>query len=227
MNSKRPSRESWDPTVLYPDLDMSDGLAESLQRLAAGLGLPFGDLVEGFGGADLATDRGIVSIWVGAAERFFGVKIYEPGVLEWASGGTVDIDQALRVAADWQGGEALDDLVSEFPFMTPGRLAYAFLEGRVAEAQWEDLLESEHHTGGQRLLVAIAPFGELRSYYPEISYGDLRFTMPPPRQDDRMFRFRRDGPGFRVEESGPERRDYSLDALDEVAHHIVEFFASD
>ncbi|MFG2781470.1 hypothetical protein ACGFY7_26940 [Streptomyces prunicolor] len=204
---------------------MSEGLAKALERRAAGLGLKLEGIYDCTPGAMLATDRGDVWIKVGAWERSFPVAIHESGI-EWARGGTEDVEQVLRAAAAWQGGEPLDDFVSEFPFMTPGRLAHAFLEGRVAEAQWEDLLESVHHTGGQRLLVALAPFGELRSFYPEISYGDLRFTMPPPRRDDRVFRFRRDGSGFRVEESGPERRDYSLDALDEVARHVVEFFAS-
>ncbi|MFE7974267.1 hypothetical protein [Streptomyces shenzhenensis] len=211
--------------MLYSDLDMSDGLAEALKRRAAGLGLTLDGIVDGFGQAELATDRGTVSIWVGASERVFGIGIYESRV-EWATGATVDIDQALRAAAAWQGGEPLDDYVSEFPFMEPGRLARAFMEGRVAEAQWQDLLDSLYHTGGQRLLVSLASFGELRSFYPEISYGDLRFTTPPPGQDDRVFRVRRDGPGFRVEESRTERREYALDTLDEVARHIVEFFAS-
>ncbi|MFJ4785251.1 hypothetical protein [Streptomyces sp. NPDC088794] len=50
--------------------------------------------------------------------------------------------------------------------------------------------------------------------------------MPPRHQDDRVFRARRDGPGFRVEESGPEPREYALDTLDELARHVVEFFTS-
>jgi hypothetical protein len=50
--------------------------------------------------------------------------------------------------------------------------------------------------------------------------------MPPPRRGDRVFRVQKEGPGFHVEESGPEPREYSLDAFDEVARHIVEFFAS-
>jgi hypothetical protein len=226
MNSEGSSKEPWNPAVLYPDLDMSDGLARALKRRAAGLRLALDGLVEGFAGADLATDRGTVSVWVGAEERVFGVKIYEPGVVEWAVGATENVDQALRAVAAWQGGEPLDDFVAEFSFMEPGRLARAFAEGRVAEAQWHDLLDSVYPTGGQRLLVRLAPFGELRSLYPEISYGELRFTTPPPRDDDRVFRVRSDGPGFHVEESGPERREYALDAIDEVARRIVEFFAS-
>ncbi|KUN93205.1 hypothetical protein AQJ67_39125 [Streptomyces caeruleatus] len=204
---------------------MSEGLAKALERRAAGIGLMIEGIFDCTPGAMLATDRGNVWINVGAWQRDFSVAISQPGV-EWARGGTEDVEQALRAVAAWQEGEPLDDFVSEFPFMEPGRLAHAFLEGRVAEAQWQDLLASEYHTGGQRLLVSLAPFDELRSFYPEISYGDLRFTMPPPLRDERLFRFRRDGPGFRVEECGPEPREYSLDTLDEVARHVVEFFAS-
>ncbi|WP_454316711.1 hypothetical protein [Streptomyces phaeoluteigriseus] len=214
--------------MLYPDLYMSDGLAEGLKRCASGLGLTLDGFVDECGRAKLVTDRGTALINVGVSERGFGIGIHESGV-EWAAGATGDAAQALRAVASWQDGASLDNFVSEFPFMKPGRLAHAFLEGRVAEAQWQDLLESVYHTGGQRLLVSLAPFSELRSFYPEISYGDLRFTMPPPSRDDRLFRFRRDGPGFRVEEFGPERREcseYSLDTLDEVARHVVEFFAS-
>ncbi|MEV1068865.1 hypothetical protein [Streptomyces sp. NPDC050263] len=151
--------------------------------------------------------------------------IHESDV-EWAAGATEDVDEALRAVAGWLDREPLDDFVSEFPFMEPGRPARAFAEGRVAEAQWQDLLDSEYPTGGRQLLVDLAPFGELRVFFPEISYEDLRFTMPPPGQGDRVFRARRDGPGFRVEESGPERREYALDTLDELARHVVEFFAS-
>ncbi|MDN3024437.1 hypothetical protein [Streptomyces sp. S.PB5] len=226
MNSKRLPEDSWDPALHYPDLDVSEGLAKALKRRAAGIGLMLEGIFDCTPGAMLATDRGDVWINVGAWERSFSVAIHESRI-EWARGGTEDVEQALRAVAAWQDGEPLDDYVSEFPFMQPGRLARAFLEGRVAEAQWQDLLDSVYHTGGQRLLVSLASFGELRSFYPEISYGDLRFTTPPPRQDDRVFRFRRDGPVFRVEESGPEPREYSLNELDEVARHIVEFFASD
>lgn len=211
--------------MLYPDLDMSDGLAEALKRRAAGLGLTLDGLSDGFGQAELFTDRGIVSIYVAASERAFGIGIHESRV-QWAAGGTEDVGQALRAVAAWQDGEPLDDYVSEFPFMKPGRLARAFAEGRAAEAQWQDLVDSVHHTGGQRLLVRLAPFGELQSLYPEISYGELRFTVPPPGQDDRVFRVWSDGAVFRVQESGPERREYVLETLDEVARHIVEFFAS-
>ncbi|GKQ40340.1 hypothetical protein [Streptomyces sp. A012304] len=225
MSDKTSSTESWDPTVLYPDLDMSDGLSEALKRRAAGLGLSLDGLVEGFG-AELATERGTVSVYVGTQERFFGVKIYEPDVVVWATGATVDVDQALHAVAAWQRGESLDDFVSEFPFMQPGTLARAYAEGGLTEGKWQELLDSQYPTGGQRLLVSLAPFAELRSFYPDISYNELRFTMPPPRRGDRGFRVQKDGPGFHVEESGPQRREYTLDALDEVARRIVEFFAS-
>ncbi|MGM9381623.1 hypothetical protein [Streptomyces sp. NRRL F-5008] len=82
----------------------------------------------------------------------------------------------------------------------------------------------------QRLLVRLAPFGELRGLYPEISYGELRFTEQPPRQGDRVFHVECDGEAFRVtvRESGPdpETREYVLDSLDEVARHIAGFFAT-
>lgn len=225
MNSDRQPKDTWDPTVHYPDLDMSEGLAEALKRGASAFGLTLHGFVDGFAQAELATDRGAVSVSIAAQERGFGVGIHESGVT-WASGATDDLGQTLRAVAAWRDGEPLDAYVAEFPFMEPGPLARAFAEGRVAEAQWQDLLDSEYPTGGQQLLVSLAPFGELRSFFPEISYGDLRFTMPPPGQDDRVFRVRRDGPGFHVEESGPQRREYTLDALDEVARHIVEFFTS-
>jgi hypothetical protein len=225
MSSDRPPKDPWDPTVLYPDLDMSDGLAEALKRGASGLGLTLDGFAEGFARAVLVTDRGTVAVWVAARERSFGIGIHESGV-EWASGGTDDLEQTLRAVAAWQGGMPLDAYVAEFPFMREGTLARAFAEGRVAEAQWQELLASEYHTGGQRLLVRLAPFGELRRFYPEISYGELRFTTPPPRQDARVFRVRSDGSAFRVEESGPERREYTVDALDEVARRVVEFFIS-
>ncbi|MER6955910.1 hypothetical protein [Streptomyces sp. NPDC000618] len=210
---------------LYPDLDMSEGLAEALKRGASGLGLPLDGFVDGFGEAELATDRGTVCVFVGAEERVFGVTVRGPRII-WASGASDDLGQTLRAVAAWRDGAPLDAYVSEFPFMEPGRLARAFAEGRVAEAQWQDLLDSEYPTGGQQLLVGLAPFTELRSLFPEISYGDVRFTVPPPARDGRVFRAHRDGPGFRVEESGPEPREYALDTLDELARHVVEFFTS-
>ncbi|MFE0629003.1 hypothetical protein ACFW3D_18840 [Streptomyces sp. NPDC058864] len=224
MSSGRPSKGSWVPAVHYPDLDTSDGLAEALKRGASGLGLGLEGFVEGFGRAVLATDRGTVSVYVGAEQRFFGIDIHEADI-EWASGATDDLGRALRAVAAWQGGAALDDYVAEFPFMKAGTLAHAFMEGRVAEACWEELLASEYPTGGQRLLVRLAPFGELRRFYPEISYGELRFTEPPPHQGDRVIRVEGDGKEFRVRESGPEgSREYVLDALGEVARHVAGFF---
>lgn len=213
----------------YPDLDMSDGLAEALKRGAFGLGPALDGLVEGIGRAELATDRGTVSVWVGAEQRFFGIGIHESGV-EWASGATDDLGQALRAVAAWQGGALLDDYAAEFPFMKAGTLARAFAEGRIADARWEELLASEYPTGGQRLLVRLASFGELRRFCPEISYGELRFTEPPPHRDDRVFRVECDGEAFRVtvRESAPEEsREYTLGDLDEVAGHIAGFFAAD
>ncbi|MFF1657264.1 hypothetical protein [Streptomyces sp. NPDC058255] len=185
-------------------------MAKALERQAAGLGLTIEGIYDCTPGAMLATDRGDIWINVGGWERSFSVAINESGI-EWARGATEDVEQVLRAAAAWQGGEPLDDYVSEFPFMTPGRPARAFREGRVAEAQWADLLESVHHTGGQRLLVALAPFGELRSFYPEISYGDLRFTGCPIR--DRP-------PG--AYHTAPARVDLLLGRLGPVCAHRVQ-----
>lgn len=227
MNSNELPNDSPDPTALYPDLDMSEGLARALEHSASGLGLPLDGFVDAFGRAQLATDRGIVSLYIGAQERFFGVKIYEPDVVEWAAGATEDVDEALRAAAAWQSGMPLDAFVAAHPFMEPGKLARAFAEGTIAEAQWQNLLASDHPTGGRQLLARLAPHAELRDFFPQISYDELRFTTPPPRQDARVFRLRSDGTAFRVQECGPRSREYALDALDEVARRIVDFFASD
>ncbi|MET8859035.1 hypothetical protein [Streptomyces sp. NPDC004579] len=229
MKSNRPPKDSWDPTVHYPDLDMSDGLAEALRRGASGLGPALDGLVQGFGRAELATDRGTVSVWVAAEERSFGIAIHESGV-EWASGATDDLGRARRAVAAWRGGAHLDDYAAEFPFMKVGTLARAFAEGRVADARWEELLASEYPTGGQRLLVRLASFGELRRFLPEISYGELRFTEPPPHRDGRVFRVECDGEAFRVTVRGSapeESREYTLGDLAEVARRIAGFFAAD
>ncbi|MFC1411223.1 hypothetical protein ACEZCY_18280 [Streptacidiphilus sp. N1-12] len=225
MNSDSAAEGSAGLQALYPDVDMADGLAEALKRMAVDLGFSLEGLVDGFGRAELATGRGTASIRLGAEERLFLVGIYESGI-EWATGATADVGQALRAVAAWQEGEPLDGYVSRFPFMRPGELAYAFAEGNVAQAQWEILLGSDHPSESRQLLLRLAGFGELRSLFPEISYGSIRFTAPPPRRDDRVFFVRGDEELYRVQEFGAERREYALGDIGEVVRRLVEFLAT-
>ncbi|MET9104861.1 hypothetical protein [Streptomyces antibioticus] len=145
MSSDKAQKDTWDPAVCYPDLDMSDGLAEALKRGACRLGPTLDRLVDGSGRAELATSRGTVLINVALWERRFFIDIYESGI-EWASGATDDLEQTLRAVVAWRAGVSLDDYVVQFPFMREGTLARAFVEGRVAEAHWEELLASEYPT---------------------------------------------------------------------------------
>lgn len=224
MNSAEPSKRSADWVAFYPDLDMREGLAKSLRRVASSLGLMLDGLIDGFGTADLVTDRGVVSLCLGARERVFIIEIYESGI-EWAAGATADLGQALRAIAAWRDGEALGDYVSMFPFLRPGDLAAAFSEGKVAEAQWQNLLGSRHASECRQLLVQLSSFREVRSLFPEISYQNIRFTDPPPRRDSRVFWVSADREFFRVQEFGLGNRDYTLRDINEVVRRIVEFFA--
>jgi hypothetical protein len=212
--------------VLYPDLRGESSLAVALKLYASNLGLELEGLVDGFGNAQLSTERGVISIRLGAEQRLFLINIYESSIC-WATGSTEEMGLAVRAIASWQGGVTLDGFVSEFPFMKLGELARAFESGNVAEGQWELLLQSDFPSSCQPLLVQLHGYVRLRRLFPEISFGNIRFKASPPNDDSRVIVVRMRGTEYLMKEIGSELREYSLHSLDEVASRIIDYWALD
>jgi hypothetical protein len=223
--SKDMSRSESGTHALCPEIRLSGGLANTLKGRAADLGLTLAGLVDVLGGAELTTARGRVAVRLGVERRVFVLDIHEARI-EWAAGATESLDEACRAVAAWRDGMSFGEFLSNFSFMVPGDLAFGLAEGKVAEAQWQNLLRSEFPSSCSALLAELSAFADLRGFFPEISYGDIRFTLPPPRQDARMLWIRGVADGYRLRESGLEEREHVLRDVDEVVRHIIEFFAS-
>jgi hypothetical protein len=211
---------------LYPEIDFASDLAATVDRRASSLGLALDGFSNSFGGVKITTARGFATILLGAEKRAFLVGIYAPG-LEWAAGSTVDLDAALAAVASWHGGANIERFVADYPFMVPGELAVAYERGTIAEVQWGNLLSSEYPSSCLSLLAQLHGYEVLRKFFPEISYGEIRFTMPPPQRETSVIFVRDDSPGYSLREVGAESREYRASELDEVVNHIVEHLSLD
>lgn len=211
---------------LYPEIDFTGGPAASVERLASSFGLSLRGLANCVGGVKLTASRGFATILLGADQRVFLVGIYEPG-LEWASGSTTDLASALSAVAAWQEGAGVEDFVADYPFMIPGELALAHERGNVAEAQWENLLTSDYPSSCLPLLAELHAYDVMRKLFPDISYGEIRFTSPPPPQGARVIFVRGDGAEYRLREVGAEPRELRMSSLDEVVSYVSEYIGAD
>ncbi|MBC3840550.1 hypothetical protein GXW82_10705 [Streptacidiphilus sp. 4-A2] len=79
MSDGKESEQAAELRPLYPEMDLTKGLAAELRRHAAALGSALQGLVDGFGGAaELCTGRGVVSVQVGAKRRVFLLVVGSP-----------------------------------------------------------------------------------------------------------------------------------------------------
>jgi hypothetical protein len=156
--------------TLYPDIVRRGGLAAALTEAARAASVDLGPVAAP---ADstvvIDSDRGWVSVTVGAAQRVFIVDIANP-VHNWAVGSTGDLAEVVVVAASWRGGATLRQLHDRFPFMTYTRLAQGYEDGNPVEAQWADLLDDPHLTTIRPLLRAARADERLGRLFPMVSH---------------------------------------------------------
>lgn len=167
---------------LYPDILAAGSLISALKRTAESknldLGLVYSHYASGPGSlstAEMDTSRGRVSVGLGSQSRTFFVAIQGKG-FTWAEGATSQLDALVEALAAWRDGISVDDFSTEFPFLTPGRLAKAHESGNLVLAQWDWLRTAEEFAKGRALVEAAYADGRFDAYFPTLSHGALRLS---------------------------------------------------
>jgi len=159
---------------LYPDLVERNGLAQAISHIARESGIDLGDISSEAGAgryktAEVASDRGVIQVLLGAESRWFSVTISGQGHV-WASGGSVELADIVRVIDSWRRGVGVDDLRSRFPFMELGSLAIEYERGQPVHAQWAKLLADQDLVVIRPLLVAARSNRRLAPLFPYVSH---------------------------------------------------------
>ncbi|MFI1397371.1 DUF6193 family natural product biosynthesis protein [Streptomyces sp. NPDC020681] len=208
---------------LYPDLIRFGGLAAAMSRIAGSDDVALGEIRTtpgrwGHGrfiAADVATDRGAISVRLGVDRRLFSVSIAND-VHAWAEGSTDDLAQVVRMAGAWRGGATLRELHDGFPFMSYTALAQAYEAGDPVTVQWERLLSREIFEKERPLLRAAHAEDRLRVLFPVVSHGSLVLRRDAQdRASEEFWIVPLAGGAFRVRStklSGSEREVASMDA---------------
>jgi hypothetical protein len=168
---------------LYGDIVEVGGLGDAVRREAATLGIEFGRMLGSqWSTTTILTDNGNISVIVGASRRVFLLTV-RVATREWASGGTTELADVVRVADAWRRGITLDELHERFPFMTFTRLARAYEQGNQIEVRWVDVLEAPYCEEIQPTLLAARADERLGRMFPSVTHRTLaRFAVD---DDDR------------------------------------------
>jgi hypothetical protein len=162
---------------LYPEIIQHGGLALALAEAAHHAGLDLGAITvpagaNGYANVLVPAGRGFVGVFLGAQERVFTVHITVES-RPWATGGTTDLTEAVRVADFWRSGTTLRELHERFPFMTYTRLAEGYEAGNAVEVQWQELLEWDALELVRPLLVAARANDRLGRMFPTVTMFTL------------------------------------------------------
>jgi hypothetical protein len=159
---------------LYPDLVEHGGLSRAMESLALATGIDLGQISASSGDtgeltASVSSDRGEVHVYLGADGRWFSISLFEQSH-EWASGGSEQLVDVVRVADAWRRGIGVEELRSRFPFMHLNELAVAYERGDPVSAQWALLLDDQDLVGIRPLLLAVSADIRLRSLFPCVTH---------------------------------------------------------
>ncbi|MET9397986.1 DUF6193 family natural product biosynthesis protein [Kitasatospora sp. NPDC002965] len=175
--------------VLYPDLVRLGGLASAMSQAARTEEIDLGEIraepgLRGDGrflSAEVESDRGVISVGLGAASRVFFVSIWNRGGQPrvWTEGATDDLRQVVKAADAWRRGATLRVLAERFPFMRHSAMARAFEDGDPVAAQWDLLLSHELYVRERPMLRAAHSEPGLCALFPAISMGSLMLVRDP------------------------------------------------
>ncbi|GII06084.1 DUF6193 family natural product biosynthesis protein [Planobispora takensis] len=166
---------------LYPELAAIGGLPGAI-RAALSKRMPFDVPVHPGDGrfttAKIHSDRGIISVLLGAEKRLFYISV-STETHSWTSGSTTSLESAMEMISAWLNGASLSDLATRFPFMSYDPLAEAYEKGDPVETQWDLLLNEDIYASLRPLLWAVRANQSLRRRFPYISHGRLRLARDP------------------------------------------------
>ncbi|MFF3329497.1 DUF6193 family natural product biosynthesis protein [Streptomyces sp. NPDC002888] len=213
----------------HPDVVEAGGLVPALEAVARREGVDLGRVynreILGPHTAEVDTDRGRISVELGARRAFYLTLGGTHRGFQWATGVTDDLTALVRAVAAWRGGTRIAEFVAAYPFMTAGRLAEAQESGDPVAAQWEHLRTSPYLADERPFVDAVHADGRFRRLYPNLSHGTLRLSTGGGVQGAREIHILPvDAGRYRVEDTGTEgSRRYvaSLaEALDVAAEHL-------
>lgn len=213
---------------LYPDLVSRGGLAPAIAKLARDHRIDLGTVATEQGSgkyitANMASDRGTISVLLGVEKRLFSVKIRAQSHV-WATGGTDDLSAVVGVANSWREGASLQELTDEFPFMRSAALAQAYEAGDPIASQWDSLLNHSEYVELQPLLRAVHAIADLRQLFPYVSHGILRLARDPFRGSrNEIWITRLPGGGIRVESSARDDSGRELSSLHEALETALSY----
>lgn len=159
---------------LYPEIAKEGDLASVMASLATRSGINLGVISArpGAGGrvtAEVASDKGSLLVQLGAESRWFFVTLIVGGRV-WASGGSVDLIDIIRVAELWRMGVGVEGLLSQYPFMVAGELALEFDQGDPVAVQWKSLLSDPDLVDLRPLLLAAHKNHLLTHRFPYVTH---------------------------------------------------------
>jgi hypothetical protein len=223
-----PLTEAVDPD-LYPDLIRLGGLASAMsdvaQRVDADLGQVGVHSPAGrFNSVLLDSDRGTISVLLGAEKRLFDINIYGEAY-PWARGATDDLTAAVQVADAWRRGATLRELAARFPFMTYDSLSEAYEDGDPGATQWRRLLDDRDLEPLQDLLRAAHANDELRALFPFVSHNTLlRFVSDPTDRSGGELWITQEPQGtYRVESTARSGSQRAVDSVDEAIEAALSY----
>lgn len=170
---------------LYPELAAAGSLAAALARAAtnAGVALAFHQPTnrERLVCASVLVPRGVLSVNIGAIERWFIISIWSRGV-QMTMGKTKGLDAVVTAAGAWTSGASLTDLHARCPFLEISDLALAHEQGPAAAVteNWHQLRTrwSADPRFRRTADVIEAAYAEptLRQLFPYTSHASLCFS---------------------------------------------------
>ncbi|MGW2426827.1 hypothetical protein ACWC0C_48240 [Streptomyces sp. NPDC001709] len=168
----------------YPDLVLSGGLVAALCQAAAETGVSLGQIgpVSKHGGAAFKTAttsaaRGEIVVRLGKGRRIFSISLDSSrGAFVWASGGTRDLKEVVKLMDAWRNGMSLRELGERFPFMAYDRLSLGYEDGTPVETQWAILLGAPEFSEYRGMLLKVHVNTHLGKMFPYFSHETLRLA---------------------------------------------------
>lgn len=159
---------------LYPEIVEEGDLASAMTSLAIRSGIDLGLISARPGNgrhvtAEVASGRGVLLVQLGAESRWFFVTVIGDGHV-WASGGSTELLDVLRVAESWRENIGVEELRSQYPFMALDELASEFDQGDPVAAQWISLFSDQDLVALRPLLSAAHANHLLASLFPYVTH---------------------------------------------------------
>ena len=211
----------------YPEFVEPGGLRPALLAEAQLLDVDLGEIAGGETQAQIRSDRGDISVALGAEERFFSVSISGKEHL-WTAGSTMILTDVVRIAEAWRRGDSLAEISKAFPFMMYSKLAESLERGNATAVRWSELLEDIELELLRPLLTVVRSHDVLGRLFPSVShYGVLHLWLNAENRDDGSLRISPISEGFEVWSSrGITRTAHSVDQAVRVSAEMLDNLVS-